>query len=159
MKFKLWLFIAVFLSFAIGDVRTAHAAPQPCSLLTQAQVSAAVGIALSPGKESGTLDCQWSEPGKTFTGKGVLIHVLGPVGSLTPAQRFNTIKMPVPIKGLTKTPVSGIGDDAVYVTTSGHTELTVKKGDSVFQVRVYGLPDEEAKAKEKTLAQDALAKL
>jgi hypothetical protein len=159
-KPTLAVFLGALFTFGAGSTRPAYAVPpQPCSLLTQAQVSAAVGVALDAGKESGALDCQWSEPGKSLTGKGVLLHILGSVGSLTPAQRFETIKTPLPIKGVTKSPISGVGDDAVYLTTSGRTELTVKKSDSVFQIRVYGLPEEEIKAKEKTLAQDVLAKL
>ncbi|MGH7744724.1 MAG: hypothetical protein ACREQ5_07915 [Candidatus Dormibacteria bacterium] len=161
MKFRVSLIVATLLTFAIGSARTAYAAPpQACSLLTQAQVSVAVGVLLGPGKEAGALnDCQWSEPSKPLAVKGVELYVLGPVGSLTPAQRFDTIKMPLPVKGITKTPVSGVGDDAVYGTIGPRTELTVKKGDSVFQIRVYGLPEEDTKAKEKALAQDVLAKL
>jgi hypothetical protein len=160
-KSMIALIFGTFILLAPGGSRTTSAAPAPqaCSLLTQAQVSAAASIALDVGKESGALDCQWSEPGKGAIGKGVLLHVLGPVGSLSPAERFNTIKTPLPMKGIVKTPVSGVGDDAVYITMSGRSELTVKKGDSVFQIKVYGFPDEEAKAKEKTLAQNVLAKL
>ncbi len=58
----------------------------------------------------------------------------------------------------TKTPVSGLGDDALYVETSG-AALYVKKGDFVFQIRIHGFPLEEIKAKEKTLAVDVMAKL
>lgn len=153
--------LAALFVFAIGGARAAYAAPpQACSLLTQAQVSAAVGVALGPGTESGALnDCRWSEPGKPLASKGVLLYVLGPVGGLTPAQRFNTIKTPLPVKGITKTPVSGIGDDAVYGTIGPRTELTVKKGDFVFQIMIYGLSGEVVKAKEKSLAQEVLAKL
>jgi hypothetical protein len=56
--------------------------------------------------------------------------------------------------------VSGVGDDALYVTTPGiGTGLIFKKGDSAFDVRVYGFGDDEIKTKEETLAQDILAKL
>ena len=97
-----------------------------------------------------------SQPGAGVGGKGVLIEILGPMGSKTPVDRFNTVKMPVP--RIVKTPVSGLGDDAVYVETSG-AALYVKKGDFVFQIRVHGFPLEEIKAKEKTLAVDVMAKL
>ena len=66
----------------------------------------------------------------------------------------------MPTGNITKTPVSGIGDDAVYGTTKGvATVLTVKKGDQVFVVRVIGFSEDETKAKEKTLALDVLSKL
>jgi len=72
--------------------------------------------------------------------------------------QFNTSKTPV--EGITKTPVSGIGDDALYITTPGvGTALTIKKGSSVIQIRIYGFPVDEIKEKEKALAQDALPKL
>lgn len=79
------------------------------------------------------------------------------MGSLTPVERFENAKAPVP--RIAKTPVSGVGDDAVYVTTGMTTSMYVKKGSSVFQIIVFGFPAEEAKTMEKTLAQDALAKL
>jgi hypothetical protein len=80
------------------------------------------------------------------------------MGSRTPTDRFNTAKMPV--QGITKTPVSGVGDDAVSVTTPGvGTGLIFRKGASAFDVRVYGFPLDEIKAKEKTLALDLIAKL
>jgi hypothetical protein len=81
------------------------------------------------------------------------------VGALTPAQQFDTIKTPLPVKGIIKIPVSGLGDDAVYGGNRFMTELTVKKGVFVFQIRVFGFPMEDIKAKEKTLAQEVLAKL
>ena len=37
--------------------------------------------------------------------------------------------------------------------------LVVKKGDTAFDLRVYGFPVDEIKAKEKTLAADILGKL
>jgi hypothetical protein len=56
--------------------------------------------------------------------------------------------------------VTGLGDAAYYATTPGiGITLTVRKGASVFQVRVTGFPADEAKAKEKTLAGEVLAKL
>ena len=95
-------------------------------------------------------------------GKRVLLHIVGSVGTLTPAEQFNTIKMPLPVKGITKTPLSNVGDDAVYgIAGASAPELTVKKGNFVFQIRIQGLGDQinEIEAKEKALAQEVLAKL
>jgi hypothetical protein len=133
-----------------------------CSLLTQPQVSAVLGVSVGAGQylvASIPRTCGWSQPGDAnHSGKRVVLDIFGPVGRLTPAERFNNGKTPV--KGVTKTPVSGVGDDAYYVTTPGFgTGLNVKHGDSVFQIRVYGFSDDQIKALEKTLAQDALAKL
>lgn len=72
---------------------------------------------------------------------------------------FAYAKMPVG-HGVNKTPVSGIGDDAVSGTTPGlGTVLTVKKGSVVFVVHVFGFPTDEAEAKEKALAIQVLSKV
>ncbi len=62
-------------------------------------------------------------------------------------------------KRITNTPASGLGDDAVYVTVGKLATLAVKKGSVYFFLRVYGLPLDQIKAKEKTFALDVLAKL
>jgi hypothetical protein len=54
---------------------------------------------------------------------------------------------------------AGIGDDAVYGTAAGHGTLSVKKGNSVFVVHVYGFPLDQIEAKEKSLALEILSKL
>jgi hypothetical protein len=151
---------AVFI-IGVGSVRQAHAAPpgDACSLLSEAQVSGVIGIPVGAGEHVGgsPLLCGWSAPGDTnHNGKRAMANIYGPLGKLTPADRFNNVK--TPMQGITKTPVSGIGDDALYVTTPGlGTGLNVKKGDFVFEIRVYGFPLDDIKAKEKTLAEDALA--
>lgn len=150
-----WIVIA-------GNPLIAQAAPpkNACSLLTTSEIGAVLGFTVDPGKGSGEHDCQWSQAGAGGYGKGLVLQALGKMGSMTPVERFNTIKAPVPAKGVTKTPVSGIGDDAVYVTTGGlSTMLAVRKGDIVIQIRVYGFSAEQARSTEKALAQDILAKL
>jgi hypothetical protein len=156
LKLKLVLITAALSAYAGGKGGTAYAVPpsDACSLVTTAQVSTALGVTVGTGKGSVPRECEWSQPGAG--GKGVLVEILGPMGSMTPVNRFNTAKMPVP--RIVKTPISGLGDDAVYVETSG-AALYVKKGDFVFQIRVHGFPLEEIKAKEKTLALDVMAKL
>ncbi|HEY8793679.1 MAG TPA: hypothetical protein VIM15_01955 [Gemmatimonadaceae bacterium] len=64
---------------------------------------------------------------------------------------------------ITATTVSGIGDDAYYLTGSagGLTTLMVKKGDAAFSVRVWGagaIPG-QIKPQEKALAQMVIARL
>jgi len=152
--------------FATCSAGTAYAAPpkDACSLLTPAQVSAALGVAVGAGKQQGQLDCEWDQPGWTMArGVRMLLHILGPVGTLTPAEQFNAIKMPLPVKGITKMPLSGVGDDAVYgIAGALAPELTVKKGNFVFQIRIQGFPrnqTDQIEAKEKTLAQSVLAKM
>jgi hypothetical protein len=149
--------------FVIGIGRpVAASAADACSLLTEARVSAVLGVSVGAGQHiaaNNSLICGWSQAGSTTpSSKRVVVDILDAVGSAKPVDRFNRSKTPV--EGITKTPVSGIGDDAFYVTTPGiGTALMVKKGSSVIQIRVYGFPVDEIKEKEKALAQDALPKL
>ena len=138
----------------------AYSAPptDACSLLTAAQVSAALGVSVEAGKAADKSVCEWSQQGAAaFRGKAVLLTIIEPIGNLTPVDRFNAAKTPVP--GVVKTPVSGLGDDAVYGGNNFRVALTVKKGNSVFEIMLSGVPIEDSKAKEKVLAQNVLAKL
>lgn len=146
-----------FALLAMGGLQTAYAYPpaNACSLLTPAEVSAVLGMAVGTGTPFPTNSklCQWgtvSLDGRA--GKGVTLN-------LQDVAAFAYAKMPLG-HGITKVPVSGIGDDAVYGTTPGWpTVLTVKKGQVVFTLHVSGFPDEQLKTKEKTLALNVLAKL
>jgi hypothetical protein len=140
------------------SVASMWAATDPCSLLTQAQVSEVLGVSVDPGKLVVPTICGWSEatrkPGTSA--KKVTL-------SLKKPQEFAYLKMPIG-EGITKTPVSGIGDEAVYGTTPGYaTTLSVRKGDKVFVVQVWGFDikkdDDHIKATEKTLALEVLSKL
>jgi hypothetical protein len=138
-----------------------------CSLLSQSRVSAVLGVSIGSGEYPGgsspftgqpnRLLCQWSQPGNSFGGKRVRLDLFGPIGKLTPVERFNNAKTPV--QGIVKTPISGVGDDAYYIVSGLNTSLYVKKGGSVFDIVVFGFPEDQIKAMEKTLAQDVLAKL
>jgi hypothetical protein len=148
--------------FFVVRIGTSIAANDACSLLTEAQVSAVLGVPVGAGQHitsNNPLLCGWSQSGGTTpSSKRVLVDMLAAIGNSKPVDRFNTAKTPV--EGITKTPASGIGDDAVYITTPGlGTGLMIKKGSSVIQIRVYGFTVEEIKEKEKTLAMNALPKL
>lgn len=161
MKLKVSLLALMGFSL-IACGATAFAAPptDSCSLLTSAQAGSALGSTVGAGKSLGSNECFWSSTGSSFARQRVLIHLFGTVGAVTPVQQFNITKTPVPAGRIVKTPVSGIGDDAVYVRRSDRdTGLTVKKGNIVFTVSVYGFPLDQIEAKEKTLALDVLAKL
>jgi hypothetical protein len=120
----------------------------PCSLLTPAQVSAILGAPVAPGQPIATTGCSWSATGtKMFT----TISMLDP-------NTFAAVK--TPRAGLTKTPVTGIGDDAVYTTVGPFVTLSVKKGTTAFVLRVYGVTEQDKQmALEKSLALDIVAKL
>jgi hypothetical protein len=152
------LMVAIIFGGAAASLVSAAQPNDACSLLTQAQVSAVLGVSVGAGVPSGPSLCQWSQPGDTSSrGKRVLLNLFGPMGRLTPADRYATAKTPV--KRITKTPVSGIGEEAFYLTRPTDTELTVKKGSSVFRISVYGYSPDQTKTMGKALALDALSKL
>ncbi|HEV2306068.1 MAG TPA: hypothetical protein VGR93_11155 [Candidatus Acidoferrales bacterium] len=156
MKLRLTVIVAVFFTFAIGSVRTALAAPpkDACSLLTSAQVSSVLGFSAKPGRiiSTDTTVCDW------------------PVASLSKMTAKDTKEIEVKILDADSwamiapaasgaAQVKGIGDIAAYLGPPTLMTLYVKKGTTEFDVNVHGFPLDQVKAKEKTLAQDILAKL
>jgi hypothetical protein len=139
--------------------RAAYAAPptDACSLLTPAQVSSVLGIPVSAG---GSLSpnmktiCGWPTPGGAVPPKRVMVNI-------AQVTVFAGAKMGLAGESEVITPLSGVGDEAFYdADKAGRgAALFVRKGDFAFSVRVYGFPPDQIKEKEKTLAQDALAKL
>jgi hypothetical protein len=141
--------------------RAAYAVPpsEPCSLLTQAQVSAALGVEVEAAQHIAPTLCQGSAPNQpnSINGKKVTL-------TISNERAWEYAKARVG-SSLTTMPASGISDDAVHTTikrvTPGlGTTLYVKKGSSYFVVHVYGFPDQaKATAMEKTLATQACSKL
>jgi hypothetical protein len=128
-----------------------------CELITQARVSAALGVPVDAGKpiaRPGT--CQWFGKGKFAT-----LTITLTKGDKTPVDSFNAEKTSK-LAGVTAEPVSGVGDDAYYIYFSGTTRagvgIVVKKGTSSFEIRVYGFPLDVGKTVGKTLALDAASK-
>jgi hypothetical protein len=150
--------IALALALCSMPPQTARAATPPgdaCSMFTALQVSAVLGVTVSDGQHpiaSSLLLCGWAPAGgPRIDGKKLTV-------SLMTERAFEVGK--TPMQGIAKTPVSGVGDDAYYVTASGlGTGLSVKKGSSFVQIRVGGFPAEKAKELEKALAVQMLARL
>lgn len=155
LKLSRILAFGIFCVLVVCGSRAASADPSnPCSLLTQDQVSTALGAKVDPGKRTVPKLCEWDVQGSSGLNAAKLV-----VTMLTP-QGFAGAKAVIG-HGITKTPVSGIGDEAVYGTTSNYaTVLTVKKGDVYFSVHIYGNKnDEDVKTKEKTLALEIIKNL
>jgi hypothetical protein len=129
-----------------------------CLLLTPAEASAVLGEKILPGQHPPggkiTKICLYSSSTDPSIGdKKAIVAIIT-------VQSFNNGK--IPMQGITKTPVSGIGDDALFIVTSGFgVGLNVRKGDVAFQVRVNGdklaIPVEEEM--EKALAKEVLKRL
>lgn len=142
--------VVMFVLIASG-VRAAYAqAPSdPCAQVTAAQVSAALGESVAAGKQAGTKTCSWSADKPTHQ---IVSLMYSPPGD------WNTRKTR-PMPGVTKSSVSGIGDEAFAETAANFTTLYVKKKSTIFMVRVYGVPDVGRQlAIEKPIAQAVAAK-
>ena len=143
------LFAGFILLTAAVPAAIAQSASDACSLLTQAQVSAAVGAQMGAGgyvMPTFKTTCTWSVPGKIVT-----------LMTTTPAT-FEAGKTSPAYKVV---PVSGIGDDAYYVVTGGTmVSLIAKKGNAAFKTSVYiELPVDTLESMEKTLALEVASKL
>ena len=137
------------LALGIAPAARAPSPVDPCSLLTTAQVSSAVGAPVQTGKPINTTGCSWTA---ASTKVMVTISFFVP-GGYDKAKAAN-------VPTVVKTTVGGVGDDAFYASMGAWTILTVKKGQTAFSVRVYGVTD-QAKVKEieKTLGADAAARM
>lgn len=135
-----------------GGLRAAGAqAPSdPCAQLTAAQVSGALGETVAAGQKAGTKTCSWSANKPTHQ---IVSLMYSPPGD------WNTRKTRL-MPGVTKTSVSGVGDEAFAETAGNFTTLYVKKSSTIFMVRVYGVPDVGRQlAIEKPLAQAVAGKV
>lgn len=154
--------IGILCLLAVCDSRAAYGAPpsDPCSLLTPAQVSAVLGMQVGAGKSLVSTVCDWRAPNQPAGKKEKAVTI-----TLLDANGFAATKMQLNLRGITKTPVSGIGDEAVYGASGLASTLSVKKGNFYFVVQVDGFPFNKAKgadeteAKEKTLALEILSKV
>jgi hypothetical protein len=138
---------AVVVTLFVAAPRAGAAPPDPCSLLTTAEVSDALGIAVTAGQPANPTLCAWAAGGKRLT---LLI---------TDDQHFAGAKKAGTLPGVTFETVSGVGDEALLTTTGEFASIMVRKGAAYFMLRVYGFPLDQAKAKEKTLAADAAKKI
>jgi hypothetical protein len=149
-KHAMVLVVGVVCGLAAGGSRLAYAKtpPAPCALLTVDEVSAALGAKVNAGDPIATTGCSWTVPNP---------HTIVTV-SLWPSDAFAAMKLP--LANITKTSVSGVGDEAVLTNVSNFISLSVKKGSVVFIVKVYGVPDVTKQATiEETLARAVVGRL
>jgi len=146
-KSSLLLHAILFVVLLSGS-QPAYSQPAPCTLLTQSQVSSVVGGKVDAGSPIANTGCSWSA-----TSPKVMVTV-----SMQSMKMFEGTKSSN-VPNMTKTPVSGVGDEAIFTGMDKFSSLWVKKGTAVLLVRIYGLPVSDAQAKLKTLATSAVSKL
>lgn len=144
--------ISAALASILALAPAAHAAPSDaCALVSPAQVSQLLGVSVGPGDHmvpKGTTLCAFGQPSPQ---KHVVLAIIT-------TNMFEHEKHP--LQGIKEEVLTGVGDEAHYMTTPGFgTGLSVRRGSFVFKVRVYGFPLAEVEAREKTLALEILARL
>jgi hypothetical protein len=170
------LFSSVILAFFFAcafalPAAIATPAEDACALLTQAQVSAALGFAA----DAGTYVTPNYVKTCTFKVSGDSAKIVSAVtisyqaadafaaakGLMEQAKASATLEKGPGASKFENVTVSGIGDDAFYTSMgAGYTGLLLKKGNVSLKIAIYGsMPMEKKKNVEKALALQALAKI
>lgn len=139
--------VPVMLLASIQIAKAFDAPTDPCSLFTVEQVSAALDMKATPGKRVVPTLCEWDAGGKKLT-----------VGFLSASAWEQTKALRQTMKSIVRTPIPGLGEEAVFATSPVTNTLQVKKGSAVLDIHLYGFAPDQAKAKEIALAQSALNK-
>lgn len=127
----------------------------PCSLFSAEQVSAATGLKAMPAKHVVATLCEWDLAGD---GAGPASARKLTVGFLSASAWEQTRALRESMKATVRTPVEGLGEEAVFVSNPVTNTLQVKKGKAVLDMHLYGFNPEQAKAKQIALARLALAR-
>jgi hypothetical protein len=120
--------LAVLLSWASTAVRADTSKP-PCQLLTQEQISVALGVNVEAGAALPTVSdsCVWRESGKSATDAPMLVQV-----QRLSVQLYDRTKM---VRAQEMTPQEGMGSEAYFYKDpiTGY-QLIVKVGSNNFLV-------------------------
>jgi hypothetical protein len=153
------IFAASLLLSGLALSSTARAETDSCSLLTPAQVGAAVGVPVGDGQHvtaTSLKTCTWSPTGSSEL-RAVTLFLQTAVaydGGKTMANQ-----MVVAAKGVSMTSAS-VGDDGYFFVTGDQVGLLVKKGTNSFKVTVYAnVPVDKKEAIELALAKEVIAKM
>ena len=158
--FRLAAFCAVpFWLCAAAMASAAQADTDACTLLTPAQVGAAVGVSVADGKHvtpTYLKTCTWTASGKSNV-KFVTLYLQ--TAAAYDGGKQMARQMATAGKGGALKPAS-VGEDGYYFLAGDQVGLLVKKGGISFKVTVYAtLPVDKKEAMELTLAKEVLAKL
>jgi len=158
------IFVTVFLLLAAiaPSLLADSPANDACLLLTQAQVSDALGAALGAGSHVNAQflkTCTWTPTGPAKDVKAVTLNIQDG-NTYDSAKKHIELAATAGGGGTRITPATGIGDDAYYFTASPTiTSLFFKKGTSAFKIAIYGAPSQKAITVEKALALEVISKL
>lgn len=128
-------------------------AAEPCMLLTVQEVSQVLGGSVSP-QPLGTTGCMWTDGPQRV--------------SIVRRDATAWSRITMPVHGITKTNVNGLGDaasisgldEAVHPGQENVLTLAVKQGANVILLTVYGVKDtERQRSLEESLARLALPRL
>ena len=140
---------------AAALIPVAARAQDACSLLTPEQIKATLNLAVDPG-EPGVVkasnECTWSDA------RGQDRVIIG----LRPGADFRTARTQIEKNGVHPTPVTGIGEDAFFVSSDESVSALYVLAKNHFLLLTVTLPDgtqETNQAAEKALATQILAKL
>jgi hypothetical protein len=115
----------------------------PCATLTAAQAGAALGVPVGTPLKISDKSCQWPAANG---GKPYFTVQFWPLSSWEGIKTRSAAE--------SKTPLNGVGRDAVYAKVGDWTTLAVEASRTAFVVRVYGVPDHaQQMAIEKSIAQ------
>ncbi len=128
-----------------------------CTLLTPAQVSAAVGFPVPAGTHvmpSFVKTCTWT--GTNKTGVQFVTLYLQTAAAYDGSKRMAT--QMTAVGAVVKS--AGVGDDSYYFVEGPQVSLEVKKGSVAFKVSVYKkIPVDQKEGMELTLAKEVLPKI
>jgi hypothetical protein len=160
---------AIFIASAAMAPSASAATDDACALLTQAQVSAALGVSMNAGTHvtpTYLKTCTWTPAASSpeIASLTVSFQAADAYGAAKNLMGQSAARITAEGKDgsqLADTSPTGIGDDAYYTSMgTGYTALMVKKGDVAFKVALYGkLPLQKKKAMVKALAQQVVSKL
>ena len=153
---KLFAYIVwLFCLPSMPQVASAVEPPDACSLLSTQEVATALGVEVDAGTKIAPGACRWNGRAKRPGDDVAMLRI-----NYTTARSFEIGK--TPLSGYTKTPESGVGDDAYSVDRGGHDPtLSVKKGSAVVIIFVE-IPKtslEQTKAVERKVALNVVEKL
>jgi hypothetical protein len=151
--------VGLFWLCAAAVPLAAQSDPDACTLLTPAQVSAAVGVSVADGTHvtpTNVKTCTWTASGSSKV-KFVTLYLQTTAaydGGKPMARQMAAASQNGAVKP------ANIGEDGYYFVMGDQAGLLVKKGSSSFKVTVYAtLSVDEKEAMELTLAKNVLAKL